>query len=152
MWVSPPAHAPCTSLISPPFSWTLREHMSVCVWVWMCVCVCRLNSLCLRARSAGWFSVSITSSVFATLNHTAALSVCYPSLTLHPSPSSPFHYSQVSGSGWGALAEAVQRPAQGNNDDNKAAGLALFWRGFSSSNASLLETLQARRKSALHIN
>ncbi len=82
-----------------------RAYFTVCVCVCehACVCACHPSPLCLGSSSAGWLSVSITSSVFATLNHTAALSVCLPHVSPPYNsfpPSSSSSSSQVSG--WGA--------------------------------------------------
>ena len=94
VWVSPPAHAPGTSLICQPphppqpFSRTISEHMSVsvCVHVRLCVCVCVIPALCVwgLAQLAG--SLSLSLPLFLPVSITLLL---YPSASPSIPPSLP---------------------------------------------------------------
>lgn len=103
--------------VSPPLFLDLKSaHVSlcVCVCVYLSVACMRLPSLlCLGSCSAGWLPVSITSSVFATLNHSTALSLCPL-----PIPSSLFILLLpgvwMRGMSWGSPETGT-----GNTDDNK---------------------------------
>lgn len=68
---------------APPPAHLFLDHKWANVSMCVCLCACVIP-LCLTSRSAGWLSVSITSSVFATLSHTAAPSVWLHCFSLHP--------------------------------------------------------------------